>query len=78
MFRGLKELVLPEPDPKELVRKWQSDLRKETRNLDRQIRGKEYILVCPSCHHQAATYLWHRTAMQACTCMGGMAWLSKV
>lgn len=55
MFRGLKELVLPEPDPKELVRKWQSDLRKETRNLDRQIRGKDKI--GQARHHHVITCL---------------------
>jgi charged multivesicular body protein 3 len=37
MFKGL---FVKEPDPKEMVRKWQADLRKETRNLDRQIRGE--------------------------------------
>jgi hypothetical protein len=28
------------PDPKELVRKWQADLRSEQRKIDRQIRGR--------------------------------------
>jgi hypothetical protein len=29
------------PDPKELVRKWQAELRAEQRKIDRQIRGKD-------------------------------------
>lgn len=31
-------LFRPKPDPKELVRKWQSMLRTETRRVDSQIR----------------------------------------
>jgi hypothetical protein len=31
--------VFKKPDPKELVRKWQADLRAEQRKIDRQIRG---------------------------------------
>ena len=31
-------LFKPKPDPKELVRKWQSMLRTETRRVDSQIR----------------------------------------
>lgn len=31
--------VFKKPDPKELVRKWQADLRTEQRKIDRQIRG---------------------------------------
>lgn len=31
--------VFKKPDPKELVRKWQADLRSEQRKVDRQIRG---------------------------------------
>uniref|UniRef100_A0A7R9V9N9 Uncharacterized protein n=1 Tax=Chlamydomonas euryale TaxID=1486919 RepID=A0A7R9V9N9_9CHLO len=31
-----------QPDPKELVRKWQQDLRKESRTLDRQIRDIQF------------------------------------
>lgn len=27
------------PDPKEMVRKWQADLRTQNRAMDRQIRG---------------------------------------
>ena len=36
----LKAVFIKEPEPKELVRKWQADLRKETRNMERQIRGR--------------------------------------
>lgn len=32
--------VFKKPDPKELVRKWQADLRAEQRKIDRQIRGE--------------------------------------
>lgn len=35
----LKMLGLEKPDPKELVRKWQSQMRTETRQIDKQIRG---------------------------------------
>jgi hypothetical protein len=33
--------VFKKPDPKELVRKWQADLRGEQRKIDRQIRGAQ-------------------------------------
>jgi hypothetical protein len=33
--------VFKKPDPKELVRKWQADLRTEQRKIDRQIRGEQ-------------------------------------
>jgi hypothetical protein len=32
--------VFKKPDPKELVRKWQADLRAQQRKIDRQIRGE--------------------------------------
>lgn len=35
------KFFLPQPDPKELVRKWQSSLRAEERGMDRQIRGED-------------------------------------
>lgn len=41
MFRDkkqLKDYFVKPPDPKELVRKWQADLRKEQRSLERTIR----------------------------------------
>ena len=41
MFRDKKRLqdyFVKPPDPKELVRKWQADLRKEQRTLERTIR----------------------------------------
>jgi hypothetical protein len=38
MFEGVQKLF-KKPDPKELVRKWQADLRTEQRKIDRQIRG---------------------------------------
>jgi hypothetical protein len=34
-----KLLGIKKPDPKELVRKWQAELRTEQRKIDRQIRG---------------------------------------
>lgn len=34
------KFLVKEPDPKELVRKWQADLRGQTRQLERQIRGR--------------------------------------
>jgi hypothetical protein len=37
--------VFKKPDPKELVRKWQADLRAEQRKIDRQIRGEALIRV---------------------------------
>ena len=36
----LKAWFYKEPDPKELVRKWQSNLRAQQRSMDRSIRGK--------------------------------------
>lgn len=36
--RGLLDVFKKPVDPKELVRKWQSDIRKEQRSLERQIR----------------------------------------
>ncbi|KAG1677803.1 hypothetical protein FOA52_008567 [Chlamydomonas sp. UWO 241] len=38
----LKSFFQKQPDPKELVRKWQQDLRKEQRGLDRQIRDIQF------------------------------------
>jgi hypothetical protein len=38
--------VFKKPDPKELVRKWQADLRAEQRKMDRQIRGEEAAANC--------------------------------
>jgi hypothetical protein len=35
----LKNIFVKEPDPKELVRKWEANVRKETRSLDKSIRG---------------------------------------
>jgi hypothetical protein len=32
--------LFKKPDPKELCRKWQADLRAEQRKIDRQIRGE--------------------------------------
>ena len=34
----IKDFFVKPPDPKELVRKWQTDLRKEQRSLERTIR----------------------------------------
>ncbi len=36
--KGLLDVFKKPVDPKELVRKWQSDLRQEQRGLERQIR----------------------------------------
>lgn len=36
--RGLLDVFKKPVDPKELVRKWQADIRKEQRSLERQIR----------------------------------------
>jgi hypothetical protein len=38
MFKGVTDMF-KKPDPKEMVRKWQSTLRAEQRNIERQIRG---------------------------------------
>lgn len=43
LFLVLYAQVFKKPDPKELVRKWQADLRTEQRKIDRQIRG---VCVC--------------------------------
>ena len=40
----LKLLGLEKPDPKELVRKWQQQMRSETRQIDKQIRGKSMMI----------------------------------
>lgn len=37
---GIKKWFVPQKDPKELVRKWQSSLRSESRAIEKQIRGK--------------------------------------
>lgn len=34
------KFLIPNEDPKELVRKWQASLRAEQRALDRQVRGE--------------------------------------
>ncbi|EIE18608.1 Snf7-domain-containing protein [Coccomyxa subellipsoidea C-169] len=39
--RGLLNYFRKQPDPKELVRKWQADIRAQQRALDRQIRDIE-------------------------------------
>ncbi|GBF93578.1 vacuolar sorting-associated protein [Raphidocelis subcapitata] len=41
MFKGVTDLF-KKPDPKELVRKWQSSLRAEQRNIERQIRDIQF------------------------------------
>lgn len=41
MFEGVQKLF-KKPDPKELVRKWQADLRTEQRKIDRQIRDIQF------------------------------------
>jgi hypothetical protein len=35
----VKDFFIQRQDPKELVRKWQSEMRTQQRGLDRQIRG---------------------------------------
>lgn len=41
MARVLESIqkAFAKPDPKELVRKWQAELRAQQRQIDRQIRG---------------------------------------
>lgn len=36
--QGVKNIFVKQPEPKELVRKWQSDIRAEMRATERQIR----------------------------------------
>lgn len=45
---GLLLQAFKKPDPKELVRKWQADLRAEQRKIDRQIRGGKGRLALPA------------------------------
>lgn len=45
---GLLLQAFKKPDPKELVRKWQADLRAEQRKIDRQIRGEKGRLALPA------------------------------
>lgn len=37
------KFLVKEPDPKELVRKWQATLRAEQRVLERQVRGRWWL-----------------------------------
>jgi hypothetical protein len=38
-MQKVKDFFIARQDPKELVRKWQSEMRSQQRALDRQIRG---------------------------------------
>lgn len=54
--------VFKKPDPKELVRKWQTDLRMEQRKIERQIRGAQQELgsnawtLLTACHRPYAAH----------------------
>lgn len=43
VVQNIQEFFVKPPDPKELVRKWQSDIRKEQRNLEKQIRDNSRL-----------------------------------
>lgn len=47
------------PDPKELVRKWQADLRAEQRKIDRQIRGVSAAEEEPVYQHMTYNVCFH-------------------
>lgn len=53
----LKAILQKPEDPKELVRKWQSQLRTEQRALDRQVRGEGPTCIAHNAmhHFQACT-----------------------
>jgi len=48
MFQGVTDFF-KKPDPKELVRKWQTSLRAEQRKIERQIRGRVAVPVQQRC-----------------------------
>lgn len=58
------------PDPKELVRKWQAELRAEQRNIDRQIRGESYRHA--SCFQFAAYRVINSSASPDLCATGGL------
>lgn len=63
MFQGVQNLF-KKPDPKELVRKWQAELRSEQRKIERQIRGGSSSAHC-SCSFQ---WVGHSATLPPCYC----------
>lgn len=43
LVQNVKEYFVKPPDPKELVRKWQSDIRREQRQIDKAIRDNDRL-----------------------------------